>query len=70
MIPEKVSRVLGAHGLAAIEFEPASAATSQPAAGAAASSVPMTFAQLVAITGGAVGRFTVMETADHPTDGA
>ena len=32
MIPEKVSRVLGAHGLAAIEFEPGSTATSQSAA--------------------------------------
>ena len=25
----------------------------------------MTFAQLVAITGGEVGQFTVMETTDH-----
>src|SRR5512136_2426344 len=32
MIPEKASRVLEAHGLAAIEFEPGSTATSQLAA--------------------------------------
>ena len=29
----------------------------------------MTFAQLVAITGGEVGQFTVTETDDHPSDG-
>jgi len=162
MIPEKVSRVLKTHGLAAIEFEPGSTATSQlaaerlgvlvgqiaksllflgkdgryamllcpgdrtassaklkaglgvktrmarrdetlaatgfepggvcpfgieahiriliddslaqqgtiyPAAGTTASGVPMTFAQLVAITGGEVGQFTVTETDDHPSDG-
>ena len=163
MIPEKVSRVLAAHGLAAIEFEPGSTATSQlaadrlgvrvgqiaksllflgkdgryvmllcpgdrkvsssklkvvlgvktrmarheeavaatgfepggvcpfgidaririliddslaqyrtiyPAAGTGASGVPMTFAQLVAITGGQVGEYTVMETTNHPPDEA
>jgi prolyl-tRNA editing enzyme YbaK/EbsC (Cys-tRNA(Pro) deacylase) len=32
MIPDKVSHVLAAHGLAAIEFEPGSTATSQSAA--------------------------------------
>jgi prolyl-tRNA editing enzyme YbaK/EbsC (Cys-tRNA(Pro) deacylase) len=162
MIPEKVSRVLEAHGLTAIEFEPGSTATSQlaaerlgvlvgqiaksllflgkdgghamllcagdrkassaklkaalgvktrmarrdetlaatgfepggvcpfgieaririliddslaqyqtiyPAAGTAASGVPMTFAQLAAITGGEVGQFTVMEMNDQPPDG-
>ena len=162
MIPEKVSHVLEAHGLAAIEFEPGSTATSQlaaerlgvlvgqiaksllflgkdgryamllcpgdrkvssaklkaavgvktrmarrdetlaatgfepggvcpfgidagiriliddslaqyrtiyPAAGTGASGVPMTFAQLVAITGGDVGEFTVMETTDHLSAG-
>ena len=44
--------------------------TIYPAAGTAASGVPMTFAQLVAITGGTVGQFTVMETNDHPPDEA
>ena len=162
MIPEKVSRVLGAHGLAAIEFEPGSTATSQsaaqrlgvlvgqiaksllflgkdgryatllcsgdrkassarlkaalgvktrmarreeslaatgfepggvcpfgidesvrvlideslsqyqtiyPAAGTGASGVPMTFAQLVTITGGLVGDFTVAEEASEEVAG-
>lgn len=32
MIPQRVSRILAAHGLAAIEFEPGSTATSQLAA--------------------------------------
>lgn len=162
MIPEKVARVLQAHGLAAIEFEPGSTATSQlaaerlgvlvgqiaksllflgkdgryamllcpgdrkassaklkaalgvktrmarrdetlaatdfepggvcpfgldagvrilidetlaqygtifPAAGTAASGVPMTFAQLVAITDGSVGDFTVDEEASEEAAG-
>ena len=34
-----------------------------PAAGTSASGVPMSFAQLVAVTGGQVGDFTVSETA-------
>jgi prolyl-tRNA editing enzyme YbaK/EbsC (Cys-tRNA(Pro) deacylase) len=34
-----------------------------PAAGTSASGVPMTFAQLVAVTGGQVGDFTVGDTA-------
>ncbi len=162
MIPEKVSRVLAAYGLAAIEFEPGSTATSQsaarrlgvragqiaksllflgkdgryamllcpgdrkassaklkaalglktrmarrdetlaatgfepggvcpfgidagvrilvderlaqyrtvyPAAGTGASGVPMTFAQLVAVTGGSVGDFTVAEEASEEVAG-
>jgi prolyl-tRNA editing enzyme YbaK/EbsC (Cys-tRNA(Pro) deacylase) len=162
MIPEKVARVLHAHGIAAIEFEPGSTATSQlaaerlgvrvgqiaksllflgkngryamllcpgdrkassaklkaalgvktrmarrdealaatgfepggvcpfgvdadvrvlideslaqygtifPAAGTAASGVPMTFAQLVAITGGLVGDFAVAEEASEEVAG-
>jgi prolyl-tRNA editing enzyme YbaK/EbsC (Cys-tRNA(Pro) deacylase) len=44
--------------------------TIYPAAGTGASGVPMTFAQLVAITGGQVGEFTVMETPNHPPDEA
>ena len=43
--------------------------TIYPAAGTGASGVPMTFAQLVAITGGDVGEFTVMETTDHLSAG-
>jgi len=44
--------------------------TIYPAAGTGASGVPMAFAQLVAITGGQVGAFTVMETTNHPLDEA
>jgi len=44
--------------------------TIYPAAGTGASGVPMTFAQLVAITGGQVGEFTVLETTIHPPDEA
>ena len=43
--------------------------TIYPAAGTGASGVPMTFAQLVAITGEDVGEFTVMETTDHLSAG-
>lgn len=39
--------------------------TIYPAAGTAASGVPMTFAQLVSITGGAVGDFTVADEASE-----
>ena len=39
--------------------------TIYPAAGTGASGVPMTFAQLVAITGGSVGDFTVAEAASQ-----
>ena len=39
--------------------------TIYPAAGTGASGVPMTFAQLVAITGGSVGDFTVAEEASQ-----
>ncbi len=38
--------------------------TIYPAAGTTASGVPMTFAQLVAITGGQIGDFTVAEGAE------
>jgi len=40
--------------------------TIYPAAGTSASGVPMTFAQLVAITGGQVGDFTVEAEGDIP----
>jgi len=39
--------------------------TIYPAAGTGASGVPMTFAQLAAITGGSVGDFTVAEAASQ-----
>ena len=43
--------------------------TIYPAAGTGASGVPMTFAQLVAITGGSVGDFTVAEEASEKVAG-
>jgi prolyl-tRNA editing enzyme YbaK/EbsC (Cys-tRNA(Pro) deacylase) len=57
-------RILIDHGLARYE-------TIYPAAGTSASGVPMTFEQLVAITGGHVGDFTVAEAAgtEHRTAG-